>query len=78
MTSGQQFFSHMVTVLVVVTAAIVLSIHRTIDGATAVALIAGVTGLSLGVGAVSIGTGGATPAASSGGIRNDTDAAPAP
>lgn len=48
MTQTQTFIAHIVIVVVVVTAAIVLAWRGTINGATAITMIASVVGISLG------------------------------
>lgn len=62
MTQTQTFIAHMVTLLLVVAAAIVLAVKGIIDGATAIALIVAVTGVSLGAVVSSGGANTATQA----------------
>lgn len=70
MTQFQQSVIHLITVAIVVAAVVALAILNIVNGATAVALIAASGGISLGVGAVSMGASSGRPPAATGVTTN--------
>ena len=76
MTSYQAAKLHAANALVIIAAAVTLLITRRIDAATGTALIAAAGGLSLGVGAVSIGAGSGQPTAVASSVSNGTSTVP--
>lgn len=66
MSQTQTFIAHMVTVVIAVTAAIILAIKGEIDGATAVSIIVAAAGISLGAVVSASGASTATSAQNAG------------
>ena len=78
MTALQTLIAHLFVVGVVVAAALALAVTGHIDGATAIGMISAVMGISLGVGATSIGALSIPPAAKVTEPSSGTGAAPTP
>ena len=78
MTPLQTFLTHVVVDVVVVAAAVTLCVTGHIPGDSAVGMIAGILGISLGAGTASIGALSTSPAAKVTGPSSGTGAAPAP
>lgn len=76
MNNLQAAVLHAINALVIIAAAIVLAMTGHIDSATATALIAAAGGLSLGVGAVSIGASSSVPTAPASASSSAINAAP--
>jgi len=75
MTNLQAGILHAISSLTVIAAATVLLITGHIDSATGTALIAASAGLSLGVGAVSVGASSSLPTSATSGSSNAASAA---